>query len=93
SYIAVNVMALLVGALALWLWQPDSRAAGALSVLGVLCAVSMFAYVLRGWQLSGMGKQGLKDLARAPFFIGWKVLSMVRNRQPTTWVRTRRRAP
>jgi glycosyltransferase involved in cell wall biosynthesis len=92
SYIALNVALLLSGGLALWWWRPDSIAAPVLSVLGILCSLILLSYVLRGWQLSGMGSQGLKDLARAPFFIGWKLLSMLRSRQPNAWVRTRRGA-
>ena len=62
-----------------WLW------------LGSACAASLLLYVLRGWQLSGMGALGLVDLARAPFFLAWKVLLLLRSRGSLTWVRTTRR--
>ena len=52
--------------MALWLW------------LGLGCGISLLLYVLRGWQLSGVGVRGLVDLLRAPFFVLWKVLLMLR---------------
>jgi 1,2-diacylglycerol 3-beta-glucosyltransferase len=60
--------------------------------LGVLGIASIAAYVLRGWQLSGVGAQGLLDLARAPFFVLWKVVLMLRRRASAEWVRTAREA-
>jgi hypothetical protein len=47
-------------------------------------------YVLRGWQLSGIGARGLIDLARAPGFLVWKLLLMMRRRKSNEWVRTDR---
>jgi hypothetical protein len=58
--------------------------------LGLLCGLSLLAYVLRGWQLSGVGARGLMDLARAPSFVLWKLLLMLRARESAEWVRTRR---
>jgi 1,2-diacylglycerol 3-beta-glucosyltransferase len=90
SYVALNAAALaFVAAIAvwllpvalLWLW------------LGLACVFALVLYVLRGWQLSGLGRQGLIDLARAPFFIAWKVVLMLRKRDSKTWVRTDREAP
>jgi len=87
SYVVLNVLALVgLAALALalpaigpsWLW------------LGLGGLVAIVLYVLRGWQLSGLGRQGLIDLARAPFFIAWKVLLMLRRRDGSGWVKTRR---
>ena len=52
-----------------------------------LCLV---LHILRGWHLSGAGLQGLADLARAPFFLLWKVLVMVRGNSSKEWVRTKR---
>ena len=87
SYVAINVIALFLlaaGAYGLhyasasWLWI-----AGA-------CGFSLVLYVLRGWQLSGIGLQGLFDLARAPGFLLWKVLLMLRPRGSDGWVRTER---
>ena len=86
-FVALCVVALLglaaIGVLAFsvsttWLW------------LGLACLLSIVAYVMRGWQLSGLGKQGLIDLARAPFFIAWKVVLMLKRREGKGWVKTQR---
>jgi 1,2-diacylglycerol 3-beta-glucosyltransferase len=87
SYIAVNAVFFVVLAsvatwwshlLINWLW------------LSLACIISLALYVLRGWQLSGVGMQGLLDLMRAPGFILWKLLLMLRKREPASWVRTDR---
>jgi cellulose synthase/poly-beta-1,6-N-acetylglucosamine synthase-like glycosyltransferase len=87
SYVVLNVIALIVAAAALaawhkgyygWLWS--GAAFG--SILGL--------YVLRGWQLSGVGAQGLLDLARAPAFLIWKVVLMLKPHKSAEWVRTDR---
>jgi 1,2-diacylglycerol 3-beta-glucosyltransferase len=87
SYVALNVIALImVSTIATWLfdawfvWQ----------WLGYGCAAGIVVYVLRGWQLSGIGIQGLFDLARAPGFLLWKVLLMFRRKEAGGWVRTDR---
>jgi hypothetical protein len=64
-----------------WLW------------FGLGCAASLLLYVLRGWRLSGIGAQGLLDLARAPGFLLWKILLMMRRRTSDEWVRTDREKP
>jgi cellulose synthase/poly-beta-1,6-N-acetylglucosamine synthase-like glycosyltransferase len=90
SYVTLNVLALLVLAtLATW-WQPPLRP---WLWLGGACAASLVLYVLRGWQLSGTGARGLFDLARAPGFIVWKILLMLRRRTSDEWVRTDREKP
>jgi cellulose synthase/poly-beta-1,6-N-acetylglucosamine synthase-like glycosyltransferase len=88
SYIVVNVMVLLAVAAAVAPWQ---TAAALWLSIGAGCAASLCLYVLRGWQLSGMGALGLVDLARAPFFLLWKVLLLLRSRGSLAWVRTPRR--
>jgi cellulose synthase/poly-beta-1,6-N-acetylglucosamine synthase-like glycosyltransferase len=88
SYIVLNVVALLVVAAALAPWQ---AAAVPWLWLGSACAAGLTLYVLRGWQLSGMGALGLVDLARAPFFLAWKIILLLRSRGSRTWVRTTRR--
>ena len=90
SYIALNVVVLFAVAAALAPWQ-----AGALPWVWAACAGagSLLLYVLRGWQLSGMGALGLVDLARAPVFLLWKVLLVLRSRGSLAWVRTPRRLP
>ncbi|MBC7982784.1 MAG: glycosyltransferase family 2 protein [Candidatus Obscuribacterales bacterium] len=86
SYVALNVAALTACAVLLavggayqWLWP------------SALCVAALLLYVLRGWQLSGMGAIGLFDLARAPFFVLWKVILMLKPRE-SEWIRTKRRA-
>lgn len=90
SYVVINAMALAalaaVGSwfdpgLLPWVW------------ISMACIAAQAAYVLRGWQLSGVGAQGLLDLARAPGFLLWKMLLLLRPRKPQTWVRTDREAP
>jgi cellulose synthase/poly-beta-1,6-N-acetylglucosamine synthase-like glycosyltransferase len=61
-----------------------------LPALAALCVASLVCYVLRGWQLSGVGLRGLADLARAPLFLVWKLLLARQQRDPGEWVRTER---
>ena len=87
SYVAINIVLLLIlASLAAW-WDPSM---GIWLWLGIGCGLSLLLYVLRGWQLSGVGLRGLVDLARAPFFVLWKILLMVRSRASAEWVRTKR---
>jgi cellulose synthase/poly-beta-1,6-N-acetylglucosamine synthase-like glycosyltransferase len=88
AYVALNVIALLASA-ALWSWW--NPAAMHWVWLGTACAATLVLYVLRGWQLSRLGAQGLIDLARAPFFVAWKVLLMLQPRDSLGWIRTRRK--
>jgi hypothetical protein len=90
SYLALNIALLVASAwisaewLDLgtgWLW------------LSLSCAALLLAHVLRGWQLSGLGRQGLADLLRVPFFVGWKLAVMLRRRGSREWVRTKREGP
>ena len=90
SYLALNVIVLFAGAAILHYMNAGEPAW--LMRLAWVCGLSLVLYVLRGWQLSGMRLQGLIDLARAPFFVAWKVLTIVRSREPLEWVRTKRRA-
>ncbi|MEA3110073.1 MAG: hypothetical protein QOI88_4678 [Gammaproteobacteria bacterium] len=90
SYIVLDIAALLLLAgivtwlhVSLWPWL----------WIGFACAGCVFLYVLRGWQLSGIGAQGLLDLARAPAFLVWKIILMLRRSKPTEWVRTDREKP
>jgi 1,2-diacylglycerol 3-beta-glucosyltransferase len=87
SYVALNVVLLLfIAAVASfkdpqfisWVW------------LGVACFSALMLHILRGWQLSGAGLQGLVDLARAPFFLIWKLAVMFSGRESKEWVRTKR---
>ncbi len=87
SYIALLTLAFLAGAAtAAWLrWAPWEWLAGAAA-----CAACLTVYVLRGWQLSGVGARGVWDLARVPWFLAWKVWLALRRRESTGWVRTGR---
>lgn len=90
SYVALNVAALILFAAIAVLWLPDLEV---WLTLGIACGLSLLLYVLRGWQLSGIGLIGLADLLRAPFFVLWKVLLMLRAPRSGLWVRTRRENP
>jgi cellulose synthase/poly-beta-1,6-N-acetylglucosamine synthase-like glycosyltransferase len=87
SYVALNIIGfILLAALGAWL-QPQLLS---WLWLSVGCAAALALYVLRGWQLSGIGARGLLDLARAPGFLVWKILLMLRRRASNEWVRTDR---
>ncbi|MGD9842291.1 MAG: glycosyltransferase family 2 protein [Steroidobacteraceae bacterium] len=90
SYVVLNVFGLIVvsifvstlqGHLNFWLW------------IGMMCSASLLLYVVRGWQLSGIGAQGIIDLARAPGFLVWKLLLMLRRKESNEWIRTDRERP
>ena len=87
SYAAINVAVLIVLAGAALPWEPSMES---WLWLGLGCGMSLSLYVLRGWQLSGVGLRGLVDLSRAPFFVLWKVLLMLRAHKSSEWVRTKR---
>jgi cellulose synthase/poly-beta-1,6-N-acetylglucosamine synthase-like glycosyltransferase len=86
SYVTLNVLLLLGASLiaAHWHLAPLMWVWAALA-----CAAGLLAYVLRGWQLSGIGARGVFDLARAPVFLIWKLVLMLRPRSQG-WVRTDR---
>jgi len=87
SYIVLNIVLLLglagvasicARGMSAWLW------------IGTFCALGTAVYVLRGWQLSGIGARGLLDLCRAPGFLLWKLWLMLRRHRSSDWVRTER---
>jgi 1,2-diacylglycerol 3-beta-glucosyltransferase len=87
SYVYLNIVLLLgaavlgasqMPALLIWVWLASG------------CAAVAVLYILRGWQLSGAGARGLLDLARAPFFLVWKLLVIFRRGDSKEWVRTKR---
>jgi cellulose synthase/poly-beta-1,6-N-acetylglucosamine synthase-like glycosyltransferase len=88
TYVALQVGVLLVASLLASWWHPDFMPWVWLSVAGVLI---LFTYVMRGWQLSGMGARGLLDLLGAPAFVAWKLLLMLSRNHPEGWVRTERK--
>ena len=88
SYVALGVGALLVAALLAAWWHPGFMPWVWFSVA---CVLILVAYVMRGWQLSGIGARGLLDLLGAPAFVAWKLLLMLSRNQPKGWVRTERK--
>jgi cellulose synthase/poly-beta-1,6-N-acetylglucosamine synthase-like glycosyltransferase len=87
SYVALNTAALIIAAWAFSPWLPHWQE---WLWLGLGFVAVLVAYVLRGWQLSGLGWKGLIDLAYAPFFVVWKLLVMLGRRDSRGWIRTRR---
>lgn len=64
-----------------WLW------------LALAAVALLAAHVLRGWQLSGLGLEGLKAIGRVPGFLVRKVVLMARPHDNSRWVRTDRERP
>ncbi len=64
---------------------------GAAAVL-CIAAASLILYVLRGWQLSGLGAQALLDFLHVPHFVIWKLLTIA-GRSSGEWLRTGRERP
>jgi cellulose synthase/poly-beta-1,6-N-acetylglucosamine synthase-like glycosyltransferase len=90
SYVVLGIAALLVlAAVASW-WQPLLLP---WFFLGMASLGAVALYVLRGWQLSGIGARGLVDLARAPLFLVWKLLLLLKRRTASEWIRTEREKP
>lgn len=87
AHVALCVVLLAGCALALALAFAANAVLGGLALL---CTGSLIAYVLRGWALSGTGSAGLADLLRAPGYVLWKVLLLLRRGAPTAWIRTDR---
>jgi cellulose synthase/poly-beta-1,6-N-acetylglucosamine synthase-like glycosyltransferase len=90
SYVALIIGALIAVAAVAAPWFAQAQA---WLWLGALCAVSLTCYVLRGWQLSGIGLIGILDLARAPGFLLWKLRLLMRRRKSNDWERTERERP
>ena len=89
SWVVLAAGALAVASGALSLWQGHVALAMYLSAFNVL---SLVLYVFRGWWLSGMGLKGLSALARAPFYVAWKLWLMLSRPEEKKgeWVRTAR---
>lgn len=86
SYVSINVLLLIGCASIAAYWH-----LAGVSWLGVgfACGAALVLYVLRGWQLSGIGARGFFDLLRVPSFLAWRLLSMLGPRS-RDWVRTDR---
>ena len=89
SYIVLNIALLAATTGLIQFWLPAVRP---WLWVSVGCAACVSAYVLRGWRLSGIGARGILDLARAPAFLAWKLILMLR-RESSEWVRTERERP
>nr|WP_274622294.1 exopolysaccharide biosynthesis GT2 family glycosyltransferase EpsU [Myxococcus fulvus] len=79
---------------AVLVWLSGGTAVWASAVAG-FALMSLGAYVLRGWWVSGVGPRGLLDLAWAPVYVVWKVGLMLRGpgaEKRGEWVRTEREA-
>ena len=87
SYVVINV-ALLIGLAALAMWFDHHFIVWMWA--GVACVVALALHVLRGWQLSGTGMQGLLDFAHATGFLLWKLVLMLSRRESKEWVKTER---
>jgi cellulose synthase/poly-beta-1,6-N-acetylglucosamine synthase-like glycosyltransferase len=87
SYVVLNSLVFFVFAAAATAFWP---ALVVWLVVSLACMAAIVAYVLRGWQLSGIGWRGLADLARAPAFLLWKLVLMLRRRERVVWARTER---
>jgi len=87
SYIGLNVMLLVAVAV---LGARAGQISAAWQWLAVGCCIALLLHILRGWQLSQAGLRGLLDLGRAPFFLVWKLMVMLRGGGSREWVRTKR---
>ena len=90
SYLVMNVLALVV--LAAVGAQLQLNSAGFIWI-GAGCSAMLLLYVCRGWQLSGVGARAVWDLARAPWYVAWKLYVRLLRRQSKGWVRTKREIP
>jgi cellulose synthase/poly-beta-1,6-N-acetylglucosamine synthase-like glycosyltransferase len=88
SYIALNIAALLAIAALLGFWWP--QLSHLWLIVGAACSAAITLYVLRGWQLSGIGLRGIGDIARTPEFLLWKIRLLFGKRQANQWQRTER---
>ncbi len=90
SYVALaNILLCVLAAGFAW-WEPLFLP---WLILGVGSLFAIALYVLRGWQLSGIGARGLVDLARAPLFLVWKILLLLKRKRSNEWIRTEREKP
>lgn len=90
SYVALGVFGLLITATAAALWD---AALQPWLWLALINGAALCLYVLRGWQLSGRGVAGIRDLLHVPYYIGWKLALLLQRRDRKQWVPTQRGAP
>ena len=89
SYVAATIGALVLASTA---FAPFDRYGVRWILLALACALALVVHVLRGWQLSGLGTQGLLTLARVPRFLLWKLVVAFRPKS-REWIRTERERP
>ena len=65
------------------------------SFMASLSLLCLTLYVMRGWWVSEQGVPGLLALARAPFYVAWKLWLMLSRPEEKKgeWVRTTRETP
>jgi hypothetical protein len=99
--LAVDLLIPPLSLLGLWILAGSavSLAAGSLasipapaSWMWLLSAAFLAVYLLRGWQLSGLGARGATALACVPFYLLWKIAVLSRGPAGAGagWVRTAR---
>ncbi|MGZ3459835.1 MAG: exopolysaccharide biosynthesis GT2 family glycosyltransferase EpsU [Archangium sp.] len=89
SWVVLGAGALAVASGALSWWRGQVALPTYAAAASVL---SLVLYVMRGWWVSGMGLSGLLALARAPFYVAWKLWLMMSRPEEKKgeWVRTAR---
>ena len=89
SFLALGAVACGAASIAIS-WTSAVLAPG--SWLSLLSAASLAIYVLRGWQLAGMGIRGARAVASVPFYLAWKIVVLLRSAWGVQdqWVRTAR---
>ncbi|WP_395845165.1 exopolysaccharide biosynthesis GT2 family glycosyltransferase EpsU [Archangium violaceum] len=89
SWVVLGAGGVTLAAVALSLWQGHLALS---AYLGAASVLALVLYVMRGWWVSGMGLGGLMALARAPFYVAWKIWLMMSRPEEKKgeWVRTAR---
>ncbi len=89
SWVVLGSGAVAVGSAVLAFWRGAVGPSASVAAASVLALV---LYVMRGWWMSGMGLAGLGALARAPFYVAWKLWLMLSRPEEKKgeWVRTAR---
>ncbi|RKP53785.1 glycosyltransferase [Pararobbsia silviterrae] len=89
GYVGLQIVVLLFASVVLQLLLPGAGFYG-WSVLALALLAALTLHVLRGWQLSGLSARALLDLLRAPAFIVWKLVALLRHRANAHWTKTDR---
>lgn len=86
GYLLLLIIALASISLGLSSWGPSLQF---WSYWAMTLTLLLFMHVMRGWQLSQTGWRALLDLLRVPFFVLWKIYTLLRRREQQ-WTRTTR---